>query len=112
VCWLAQQAAEKALKAILILEQLDYPRRHDLDLLFALIPEGWSVKQEQVDPARLTEWSVEARYPGDGPDATDPDADLAVQTVRRVVDAVTQDIARQGITGEDNDWLPPCVPSW
>jgi HEPN domain-containing protein len=40
VCWLAQQAAEKALKAVLIFEQLDYPRRHDLDLLFVLTPAG------------------------------------------------------------------------
>jgi len=63
VCWLAQQAAEKALKAILIFEQLEYPRRHDLDLLFNLIPAGWSVRNEQVDLAGLTEWSMEARYP-------------------------------------------------
>jgi HEPN domain-containing protein len=98
VCWLAQQAAEKALKAILIFEQLEYPRRHDLDLLFNLIPAGWSVRNEQVDLAGLTEWSMEARYPGDWADATDGDARLAVNTARVVVDAVMRDLAQQGIT--------------
>ena len=97
VCWLAQQATEKALKAVLIFEQLDYPRRHDLDLLIGLIPAGWSVKQTQADLARLTEWSVEARYPGDWPDATDVDAQLAVQTARIVVDAVSRDLAHRGV---------------
>ena len=100
VCWLAQQATEKALKAILIFEQLDYPRRHDLDLLFGLIPAGWSVKHEQADLACLTEWSVEARYPGDWPAATDQDARLAIDTARVMVDAVTRDLARHGITGD------------
>lgn len=41
VCWLAQQATEKALKAILVFLQIDFPRRHDLDALRNLIPDGW-----------------------------------------------------------------------
>lgn len=98
VCWLAQQAAEKALKAVLILEQLEYPRRHDLDLLFTLIPPGWSVRNEQVDLARLTEWSMEARYPGDWADATDGDARVAVRTAHAVVDAVARDLSQRGIS--------------
>ncbi|MGD9893681.1 MAG: HEPN domain-containing protein [Dehalococcoidia bacterium] len=101
VCWLAQQAAEKALKAILIFEQLDYPRRHDLDLLILLIPENWSARGVQVDLARLTEWSMEARYPGDWPDATDEDAHQAVTTAHTVVDAVMHDLAQRGISTED-----------
>ncbi|MDR7489356.1 MAG: HEPN domain-containing protein [Armatimonadota bacterium] len=61
VCWLAQQAAEKALKAALILEGVDFPFRHDLDALRNLLPEGWSVKDEHPDLTELTEWAVEAR---------------------------------------------------
>jgi len=51
------------------------------------------VKNEQLDLARLTEWSVEARYPGDWPDATGQDASLALETARKVVDAVSRDLA-------------------
>jgi len=65
VCWLAQQAAEKALKAVLVFLQIDFPRRHDLDALRNLIPMGWSLKEKHRDLALLTEWAVEARYPGE-----------------------------------------------
>jgi HEPN domain-containing protein len=45
-CWLAQQAAEKALKAGLVFHQIAHPFRHDLDALRNLLPEGWETKQE------------------------------------------------------------------
>ena len=69
ICWFAQQAAEKALKAGLVLEGIDFPFRHDLDTLRNLLPPGWSVKPEHPDLAELTAWAVEARYPGDWPEA-------------------------------------------
>jgi HEPN domain-containing protein len=65
VCWLAQQAAEKALKAVLVFLQINFPRRYDLDALRNLIPVSWPLKEEHPDLADLTEWAVEARYPGD-----------------------------------------------
>ena len=40
VCWLCQQAVEKALKAALILEQIDFSLTHELDSLRNLLPEG------------------------------------------------------------------------
>ena len=36
----AQQAAEKLLKALLVIHGLDYPRTHDLDLLLGLLERG------------------------------------------------------------------------
>ena len=74
VCWLSQQAVEKALKAVLVFLEIDFPRSHDLDVLRNLIPEGWRVHVEHPDLADLTEWAVEARYPGDWPEATQVDA--------------------------------------
>lgn len=41
LCWLAQQATEKALKAVLVFVGVNFPRRHDLDALRNLIPTGW-----------------------------------------------------------------------
>jgi HEPN domain-containing protein len=40
-CWLAQQSAEKALKAVLVFLQIDFPRSHDLDALRNLIPKQY-----------------------------------------------------------------------
>ena len=51
LCWLAQQAVEKALKAVLVFVGVDFPRRHDLDALRNLIPTGWQVKEEHPDLA-------------------------------------------------------------
>lgn len=64
-CWLAQQAAEKAIKAALVYLQVEFPKTHDLDLLCTLLPSDWKTSSERVDLAELSEWSVEARYPGD-----------------------------------------------
>jgi len=103
VCWLAQQAAEKALKAALIFEGVDFPLRHDLDALRNLLPAGWSVKEEHPDLSRLTQWAVEARYPGDWPQATAEDADLALEQARGVVGSVERDFRERGAW--EDDWV-------
>ena len=96
-CWLAQQASEKALKAILVFLQVDFPRRHDLDALRFLIPEGWQVKRDPSDLADLTEWAVEARYPGSWPDATKEDAQSALNQARHVWRLVLADLMSHGV---------------
>jgi HEPN domain-containing protein len=101
VCWLAQQAAEKALKAVLVFLQIDFPRRHDLDALRNLMPTDWHLKEEHPDLAELTEWAVEARYPGEWPDASNQDARSAVQQARAVWESVCADLIRHGHTIED-----------
>lgn len=54
-CFLAQQAAEKALKSALVFLQVEYPFLHDLDAIRSRLPDGWLVKQEHPDLALLTE---------------------------------------------------------
>jgi len=54
-CWLSQQTAEKALKAALVLEQIDFPFTHDLDALRNLLPSSWSLRDTHDDLAELTE---------------------------------------------------------
>lgn len=63
ICFFAQQCAEKAIKAILVFEEVNFRKNHDLDRLRDLIPEGWKVKEQFPDLAELTIWSVESRYP-------------------------------------------------
>lgn len=90
--WLAQQAAEKALKAILVYEQIPFPRTHNLNSLFNLIPSDWKVKHVESDLERLSEYAVESRYPGDLPDITAEEAHWAVQDAARLVAAVQNDL--------------------
>lgn len=101
VCWLAQQAAEKALKGALASQQIPFPFRHDLDALRNLLPDGWKVREEHPDLAGLTEWAVEARYPGDWPDALADDARRAAKQARAVFESVTSDLARHGVHLDD-----------
>ena len=91
--WLSQQAAEKALKALLVFERVDFPRTHDLDLLSTLVPLKWGVHGLEVDLARLTEYAGDARYPGDWPDISEGEAREAVDDAARLLAKVRSDLA-------------------
>lgn len=93
-CWLAQQAAEKAVKAALVFTETDFPKSHDLDALKNLLPRGWQVREMAEELSSLTEWSVEARYPGDWPEATSADAATAVSQALTVLKAIEDDLSR------------------
>ena len=97
VCSLAQQAAEKALKAALVLEGVEFPFSHDLDALRNLLPSTWQVRSDHADLAELTEWAVETRYPGDWPEPGDADAERAEAEARAVHDAVALEFRRRGL---------------
>ena len=60
-CWHAQQATEKALKAVLIFLQIDFPRTHDLNVLRNLVPNSWHFKTAHPSLAKLTDWVADAR---------------------------------------------------
>jgi HEPN domain-containing protein len=96
ICWLSQQCVEKALKAVLVLLQIDFPRTHDLDVLLNLIPEDWTVKAEHSSLAELSEWAVEARYPGNWPEASDTDAEAALAQATRVYQSIIQEFNSRG----------------
>lgn len=95
-CFFAQQAAEKALKSVLIAVQMDFPYKHDLELLLALLPDDCVLKHDHPDLTVLTGWAVEARYPGDIPEPTEADAKDAVDTATLVLNAVHEDLNRRG----------------
>ena len=96
-CWHYQQAAEKALKAALLLESIEFPFVHDLDILCDLLPEDWTVRDAYSDLSDLTEWAIEARYPGEWPEPTYADAIRAESTARSVYDLIVTGFKQHGI---------------
>lgn len=61
----AQQAAEKALKALLICRGVRFPYVHDLAELLGLVEQaGQKVPETVREAARLTRYAVVTRYPG------------------------------------------------
>lgn len=92
VCFLSQQCAEKAIKAILIFEEVNFPKIHDLDRLRDFFPKGWKVKEQFQDLAELTIWAVESRYPGDMPDVTEQEARETLRLAGAVFDTVSTEL--------------------
>ncbi len=67
ICFHAQQAAEKALKAVLLAHRIPFPLTHDLEILLQLGRQaGLAVDPVLGDLAQLTPYAVESRYPGYG----------------------------------------------
>lgn len=65
ICFHAQQAVEKTLKAVLLHGRIDFPFTHDLDaLLDTLSSAGIAVPADLEDAGSLTPYAVETRYPG------------------------------------------------
>jgi HEPN domain-containing protein len=64
ICFHAQQAVEKYLKAFLIYHDVDFPRTHDVDFLLL---ECMKIDKNNFDFdfQSLTEFGVSVRYPDD-----------------------------------------------
>ena len=87
----AQQAAEKALKAFLVWNQVEFPKTHDIKRLLALCRSVDPGLAESVDDAsQLTPYGVEYRYPGDYPAVPAATAKESVDLARRARDAVAE----------------------
>ncbi|WP_448573850.1 HEPN domain-containing protein [Trichothermofontia sp.] len=97
ICFLSQQAAEKGLKAVLIFLQIDFPPRHDLELLRVLVPEGFYCRQ-LTNLEWLTEWAIESRYPTDLADPSEQDARIALQQAEAILAMVEQDLTQHGFS--------------
>ncbi|MGI8552566.1 MAG: HEPN domain-containing protein [Dehalococcoidia bacterium] len=97
----AQQAAEKALKAIYIFLQIDYPLSHNLDDLRNGLPGGWQVKTEYPLLSDLTGWAVQARYPTRRSSSGREGARLDVKQAQALIEALVRDLLAHGFKLED-----------
>lgn len=64
ICFHAQQAVEKFLKAYLVFHGIDFPKTHDLDFLL-LECKKVNNKVFDIDLGSLTDFGVSIRYPDD-----------------------------------------------
>lgn len=71
LCFHAQQAAEKSIKAVLLHYDIDFRRAHDLDYLMTLLPAEVSLPPEAAEIVGLTSYAVMFRYPGDYEDVAE-----------------------------------------
>lgn len=91
LCHDAQQAAEKALKGLLLARGIEFPLTHDLSALLSLIVQaGMDVPPHVFEGAALTLYAVATRYPGPMRPVTEGEYDDAVKVAERVVQWVEQ----------------------
>jgi HEPN domain-containing protein len=86
LCFEAQQAAEKAIKAILVARQREFRRTHDIgQLLDLLVSDGLTVPDEIQDARRLTPYAVSGRYPQLGEYVDHEEWRAVLEIARRVL---------------------------
>lgn len=93
VCFLAQQAGEKGLKAVLEASDLAIPRTHDLTVLLDLLPEIEVVEGVVNDAIRLSDYGVKPRYPVPSFAASAAEALAAIAAAERVLAWVERRLA-------------------
>lgn len=71
LCFHAQQAAEKALKAVLVFSNVEFPSTHNVRTLVELLPVSLSTDPLLDGAAVLTEYAVSSRYPGESEAVTE-----------------------------------------
>ena len=86
LCFHAQQAVEKAIKAVLISAGSAFPYTHDLGHLASLvIGQGIAFPNELRQVTTLTQYAIITRYPSAGDTITEADKQLAIQLAEQTV---------------------------
>ena len=92
----SQQAAEKALKALLAAHHVKPPKTHSLERLLALLSDKVDVTWAyEEDLAALTYYAVEARYPG--PPVSEEEALGALDLARKTLEWAREKLQGMGI---------------
>ena len=93
LCFQAQQAAEKAIKAVMIARGIQYPHIHDLGrLLYLLEGQELTIPEEIRLAGDLTPFAVTTRYPSVADEVTREDYASAIKIAEAVVNWATDQI--------------------
>jgi HEPN domain-containing protein len=86
LCFDAQQAAEKAIKAVLVQRAVEFPKTHNVgELLYLVASAGIEIPESVALAKRLTLYAVGARYPRLEDDVTPEEWRVAAASAEAVV---------------------------
>jgi len=91
----AQQAVEKALKALLLSLDEEPPYIHDIRALLALVRERMDLPASFEEAENLTAYAATTQYPSSLPPVSPEDWQAAVRIAREVVEWVQQRLRRE-----------------
>lgn len=87
VCFHSQQVAEKALKALFVARNIEFPKTHNLLLLSNLLLDADVMKyNEELED--LTKYAIESRYPGEYVEPSSEDAQKALNVAAEIFDLI------------------------
>ncbi|HUO57282.1 MAG TPA: HEPN domain-containing protein [bacterium] len=99
LCYHAQQAAEKALKAVFIFHRRPFPKTHDLEKWMALLPPSFSIPPRLRQAKDLSDYSEIGRYPHGFEAVTSKEYQRAVELAQAVVDWVDKILSKNDSPG-------------
>jgi len=86
LCFDTEQAAEKAVKAVLTYRKVQFPKIHDIGELLSLLEQsGEKIPEAFWRADDLTQYAVETRYPGPTEPVTKKEYREAVALAEKVV---------------------------
>ncbi len=95
LCFDCQQSTEKALKALLISFNRQFPPTHSIARLLEIISQaGFEIPEEVLKAMDLTDYAVKTRYPGESEPITDKEYKEALLIAETVYDWVSDAIMR------------------
>jgi len=89
LCFLAQQACEKSLKALLIYCGVQFPRTHNINVLIQHVPDSIEIPEEVFEACKLTDYAVSSRYPGIVEPVTESEYKVALESAEFVFEWVS-----------------------
>jgi HEPN domain-containing protein len=86
LCFHTQQAAEKAIKALLIKYKVEFPYVHDISQLLTLLERaGREIPGLIKEAEKLTRFAIFTRYPGLAPPVKSDEYEQAVAIAEQVI---------------------------
>lgn len=96
ICFHAQQAVEKAFKAVLLLHEIDFPLTHDIEELIDILSQtGISFPPYFQNAGILTPFAVETRYPGYWGKIAEDDVIEAIDLAEKILKWVEDYISKR-----------------
>jgi len=96
LCFHAQQAAEKSIKAILIWRAIPFPKTHSIEHLIDLLPADIPRTADLAASSQLTAYAVIPRYPGFDVPVSEERYQDAVRLAESVVNWAEDILKRSG----------------
>jgi len=95
LCFHAQQAAEKAIKAVLVFLNIPFAKTHSIRMLIDLLPENYTLPEYIEEASRLTDYAVISRYPGYAEPVNEKEYHEAIYLADHVVSWAEKIISRE-----------------